>query len=362
MGELTSHLHRRVWKRKVLEGKKGKMSSFPFLLALVSLAMLQTTADSSFIAEEEGGKDKRKAGSYIVGGQEIPRHSEPYMVFLERPMKNGRFMTCAGAAIAPRWILTAAHCFPPFNARNPSGIKVITGMHEKKFSKTWGIYQVQKVFTYPDYYHAGYGGGKTIYNSEGTSRNDIALLYLKRKITLTNSKTIKLIPLNRDEECPKDKEKCFVAGWGKISHGGNSSFVPLGVNLTVLDHKSCAAYAKNTGNLLNTAYSDTTICVAPGPKSSCVGDSGGTLVCTCSIEGKKRRVHAGVVSGGFKCGGGPGYYTRTSDYLPWIKRCIKSRGEDCPNHILNDFPDASLQFNLYFKTPVPKPKPNFGTK
>uniref|UniRef100_A0A8D0B8W5 Peptidase S1 domain-containing protein n=1 Tax=Salvator merianae TaxID=96440 RepID=A0A8D0B8W5_SALMN len=47
--------------------------------------------------------------SRIIGGQECPRHGQPFQVILSNSKKNGPDIQCGGVLIDKNWVLTAAH-------------------------------------------------------------------------------------------------------------------------------------------------------------------------------------------------------------------------------------------------------------
>ena len=65
---------------------------------------------------------------------------------------------------------------------------------------------------------------------------------------------------------------------------------------------------------------------AKGGKDSCVGDSGGPLMCRAPSDGTYKLI--GLVSwGGDKCAQAhePGAYTRVEKYVDWIKKHVHDR-------------------------------------
>ena len=64
---------------------------------------------------------------------------------------------------------------------------------------------------------------------------------------------------------------------------------------------------------------------------SCQGDSGGPLIIE-DPDNEGRTTLVGVVSGGAGCGQGvPGWYSRLSRHLPWI-RCVLARSAEFNNN------------------------------
>jgi len=66
------------------------------------------------------------------------------------------------------------------------------------------------------------------------------------------------------------------------------------------------------------------LCAGDNHKDACQGDSGGPLNCHNLSTGRWEL--CGVVSWGLKCAEPefPGVYTRTTKYLDWIKKNIRS--------------------------------------
>ncbi|ETE62029.1 Kallikrein-14, partial [Ophiophagus hannah] len=48
--------------------------------------------------------------SWVIGGQECPKHAQPFQVILSNRKKNDPDVQCGGVLIDKDWVLTAAHC------------------------------------------------------------------------------------------------------------------------------------------------------------------------------------------------------------------------------------------------------------
>ncbi|XP_078405902.1 granzyme K-like [Cetorhinus maximus] len=239
-------------------------------------------------------------GMEIIGGREVKPHSKPYMASIQiyNSGKNSYVHSCGGALIRSRWILTAAHC------KLKGSIRVVLGAHSlSRNEKSQQKLQVKEQHPHPQF-------------NKKTKENDIMLLELFSEAKI--NKYVKLLKLPKDKGADvKPGTSCKAAGWGATTVGSRSPSDTLqGVKLNVIDRKTC-----NSKDYYNRkpVITEDMICAgdSKGRKDTCLGDSGGPLIC--------KNMYKGIVSFGHGCANPkkPGVYTLISKkYLDWIQKTI----------------------------------------
>jgi len=310
---------------------------FPAKMA-VMLAMLTLAAVAKDETNEDMERVLRKAGEYIVNGQELNAHSRPSLVHVKSFDEGHTIHTgeragmCGGTVIFPRWILTAAHCLYQHNVNDPSTVWVLAGGHKLSDGKS-SHYAVEKVIVHDQFFAEQWKPRGQTWGSYG---NDIALLYLKDKLPL--GPKIKLTHPNTDPNCPQPGDECEVMGWGRhwwIPKGsepppGISPDVPHYASVNAMNHTDCQRqYGRQYGyNPADTDPNQTVCMKNTEGRGTCQGDSGGPVMCKCMKHGKKRLTQVGVVSWADKCGlkEKASVFARVSNYVPWLRSCVKSKG------------------------------------
>ncbi|XP_059565449.1 granzyme H-like isoform X1 [Myotis daubentonii] len=221
----------------------------------------------------------------IIGGHEVKPHSRPYMAFLRIRISDRK--RCGGFLVREDFVLTAAHCWG-------RSITVILGAHNiRKRERTQQVIPVKTAIRHPNYH---------------PKVNDIMLLQLQRKATLTAA--VSLLRLPRRGEQVKPGMVCRVAGWGRLDL--NTSTATLHeVELEIQQDEQCISCYRHRYNRT------TEICVGDPERnqSTFKGDSGGPLVCDHMAQG--------IVAFGEKNGKPPRVETKISSFLPWIKRTMR---------------------------------------
>jgi len=238
----------------------------------------------------------------ILGGNVAAPGQFPWMATLVSADGDRPF--CGGTVIAPKVILTAAHCT---EGSAPEEIDVIVGRIRLSRTRTGERFDATSIVNHPEWDTVGI-------------LNDIALIQLDRPVQVA------AIGLPRPQDLGRERppSRLTVSGWGVTSEGGRLSDDLRYVSLFVRPTTPCAArYRPYTGR--------TQLC-AGAPRAgedSCQGDSGGPLF---SGEGASARVH-GIVSWGHGCGrkNVPGVYTRVSAFTQWIVENMSNLNGDAPS-------------------------------
>lgn len=231
--------------------------------------------------------------SKIVGGVEAEKGEFPFIVSLQ--MGTSHF--CGGSLIAPKWVLTAAHCI--YSSSLPIRGRVVIGAHSLKDTDV-EIHKIKQAIKHP-----GYG-------SDGYSF-DYALVELVEESAFQpiwlNGREIEMIEL--------DGMISTTAGWGTTAENGGVSQVLMKVDVPIQTQAQCEkAYPGQ--------ITDTMICAGldEGGKDSCQGDSGGPLLVQTELGDP---VLVGVVSWGYGCArpNKYGVYSRVNLAIEWIESVIQ---------------------------------------
>lgn len=253
-----------------------------------------------------------------MGGETAKMGAWPWIVSI---YEEG-MVRCGGMIISEEYILTAAHCF---EQQDPAKFSIVVGDHvvmtdvesshgvEHKFDRIWIHKKYNK---YPI----------NSYEIDPAAPFDIALVKIRGKIKFTNYVQPICLP-EQDERFSTYKEyklACYAAGWGDT----NDFFTPLytlqEIRQEIVPYKRCKGQWGTNIVTNKMAVTRNMICFGRAGKGTCVGDSGGPLMCKRPDEDWKL---AGVTSwGDMACNYNPSVFTKVSKFVNWIRDIIKAAG------------------------------------
>lgn len=259
---------------------------------LTAFAVGGLTATSTAYGDEAPGPTTRIADIQpnVVGGGDAAPGQFPWMVRLS--------MGCGAAVVAPRVVLTAAHCV----RRTGNNTGIIATIGRTRLSAGGGeAIRSTYVFRSPTYARTGTSDWALIELSRATSAPPLALA--AQGDTSVNSGTF------------------TIMGWGATVEGGPQSDTLKFASVPFVNDTTCGqAYGSGFAPL-------TEICAGfpQGGVDTCQGDSGGPMVKQLTTG---QVVEVGIVSYGFGCAraGFPGVYGEVQAFSNNIRARITSSG------------------------------------
>lgn len=204
--------------------------------------------------------------------------------------------------IAPRILLTAAHCAQGTTASSWTAYTYRLTLYTDTPQDI--LYNVQRIYVHPQF-------------DSNTMVNDVAIFILGEPGTNDGTYQPAFVKLNRDDATPAQGDATRAIGWGTTSSGGSISQTLLQVDLPALSTSSCMS--AGYGSQVNYP---SMVCAGETGKDTCQGDSGGPLF----VQKNGEYYQIGITSWGYGCGTYPGVYSRVSNLVGWIDGIVNSEG------------------------------------
>jgi secreted trypsin-like serine protease len=269
------------------------------------IVVLAVVAGTAALAVPALAKKQQTVIVRIVGGQVAAPGQFPWMAGLVHAgvPRADRGQFCGASVIAPRVVVTAAHCMAD---ELPETMNVVVGRTRMSRGNEGQRVAVSAMLVHPEWADAP------------TFFNDIALLQLAEPVSVPAIG----LPRLEDARFARAPARAVSSGWGTTSEAGSQSNDLLFVSLAVRLTGDCA---KRYGSFDPKSQ----ICAgATEGLDTCQGDSGGPLF---AGQGTNARL-LGLVSYGEGCArkGVPGVYTRVSGFTRWIRENMAALNGDSP--------------------------------
>jgi len=268
------------------------------------------------------------AQASIVGGRAGSIAEFPYLSYIEaREGKHG--FACTGSVVAPRVVLTAAHCVEDIDHGGLTPAKeyaLATGVTSPEEAKPENVFRVVEAHVFPGF-------------DPGTLQGDAGILILDRPTTapplaLAGSGDSALYAVGTSVQ---------LAGWGLTR--ANAQEGPSGLRTTSMVIES-PSFCKAKTNRFTPFSPAAQICTLdlPSKKSGgCFGDSGGP---TIGVRADGTPVELGIIStGGDSCSTkSPNVMTRTDLVSTWVGEWIAAAEAGGPRPVIDPntpFPQMS---------------------
>ena len=264
----------------------------------------------------------------IIGGNAAAPYSHRFIASLNRRSRRGAATVpqCMASLVAPRWILTAAHCC---TEDAPWRFGLSFGRHELQVPMASDgacaeEIDVDTIVKHPEY-------------NSGVLYNDVCLMRITRDPRCLGG-SVRVIALDEGLHAVVGAD-ATTAGWGLTTfRKGNDRYANAlqEATIKIFSDQTCQDQLSNSVHY----RPDEHLCAfdPAGQRSSCLGDSGGPLFVQ-SAAGDP--VQIGIVSWGETCEQSPTVYIQVSTYVSWVYSFIGSPPPSVPAPPPPPFPPGS---------------------
>ncbi|HET9198651.1 MAG TPA: serine protease, partial [Solirubrobacterales bacterium] len=231
------------------------------LPAILGAAMLALA-----LCAPAGAAASGDAQASIIGGSPATIEQFPYLAYIEAGNKRSGF-ACTGTVVAPRVVLTAAHCVENVETgtfSTPAEYTVATGVANPKQAQPENVFEVVATHVFPSF-------------DPGVVHGDAAVLILSRP---TSAPALALAG-PAEAALYEGGATVAVAGWGVT--GANNRQAPATMRTTTMTVQKDSTCARKTKGFYKDYSGAVQLCLLSTPKKTsgtCFGDSGGPAVAT----------------------------------------------------------------------------------
>jgi secreted trypsin-like serine protease len=285
------------------------------LAAILTGAILALAFALSAAASASGG-----AHASIIGGSAARIAQFPFLAYIEAGNDRHGF-ACSGTVVAPRVVLTAAHCVEDIESGDftkPGEYAVATNIANPKQAHAENVFGVTAVHVFPSF-------------DPGAIHGDAAVLILSRP---TSAAPIALAG-PEDAALYDGGAAVTVAGWG-LTRAQNRQ-APANLRAATMTVQTARACQRKTRGFYEVFSPALQLCLLspPADKSgTCFGDSGGPAI---AQRADGTPIELGVISvvGPLCTPQAPNVLTRVDHVSAWVSEWIAATESGAPKPIVD---------------------------
>jgi secreted trypsin-like serine protease len=285
------------------------------LPAVLSGAILALALCAPAAASASGG-----AQASIVGGQPATIEQFPYLAYIEAGNEHSGF-ACTGTVVAPRVVLTAAHCVEDVETgtfSKPGEYAIAIGVANPKQAQPENVFEVVATHVFPSF-------------DPGVVHGDAAVLILSRPTTVPAL----AIAGPAEAALYEGGATVSVAGWG-VTQAQNRQ-APANMRTTTMTVQKDSTCRRKTKGFYKDYSGAVQLCLLATPKKksgTCFGDSGGPAVAT-RADGTPVELAVISVVGPLCSPQTPNVLTRVDYVSTWVSEWIAATESGGPAPIVD---------------------------